>query len=77
MSRTKRRKRWGQPGVDRDGRGHIKTGPTPEEMALEVRHPERREHDREADRIAKGDIDPDDTPVKPVRRHLWLLWRRW
>ena len=77
MSRTKRRKRWGQPGTARDGKAGIVGKAPADEISTMVTRPDRREREREAERIAKGLADSDDTPTKPVRRRLWRFWRWW
>ena len=77
MSRTSRRKSWGQPGAARDGRGHARTGPTTADVAAYVTHPERRERDREAEQLASGELDADNVSTKPVRGRLWRLWWKW
>lgn len=77
MSRTRRRQPQGQAGIDRDGAIRPEGQVHPDDFAVEVTRRERREREADADRQAKGAIDPDDTPTKPVRRRLWQLWRRW
>lgn len=76
MSRTKRRKPQGDPGIDRDGAIRPEGQVRPDDSVVEVTRRERREREADADRLAKGEVDPDDTPTKPVRRRLWQLWRR-
>ena len=77
MSRTRRRKRWGLPGRDRDGVIQPASQVPPDDFVVEVIRRERRERDAEVDRLARGVTDPDDVPTKPMRRRLWELWRRW
>lgn len=78
MSRTKRRKRWGQSGTEADGKGgQYKGGPTSEDLRVAVRRPERRELQLETDKLANAAVDADDVSVKPKRRHLWQFWRSW
>ena len=76
MSRTRRRKHLGAKGLDRDGAIRPEGQVSPHDFDVEVIRRERRERDAEADRLAKGAVDPEDTPTKPVRRRLWQLWRR-
>ena len=77
MTRTRRRKRYWYPGVDRDGRPPDETKPPADDFTREVRRRDRRERDDDAKRQATGVSDPDDTPVKPRPRRLWEFWRRW
>jgi len=77
MSRTRRRKPRGELGLDKDGTIRPEGQVRPDDFAVEVTRRERREREADADRQAKGEVDSDDTPVKPVRRRLWQLWRRW
>jgi hypothetical protein len=77
MSRTRRRKIWGEPGSERDGKSS-KLVPMPaDEFTVEVRRRDRREREADADRQATGAADPDDVPTKPRPRRLWQFWRRW
>lgn len=81
MSRTRRRQKHGDdsPAKDqRDGRGGIfgKRLP-PNEFAVEVVRRDRRARESEADKIQRGAVDPDDTPVKPKPLKLWQWWKRW
>lgn len=76
MSRTRRHKHSGDKGLDRDGAIRPEGQIHPHDFAVEVIRRERREREAEADRLAKGAADPEDTPTKPVRRRLWQLWRR-
>lgn len=77
MSRTRRHKPQGEPGHDHDGAIRPEGQVLREDFTVEVTRRDRREREADADRQAKGEVDPDDTPVKPVRRRLWQLWRRW
>lgn len=71
------RKPQGEPGLDKDGAIPPEGQVLPQDFAVEVTRRERREREADADRQAKGRVDPDDTPTKPVRRRLWQFWRRW
>lgn len=77
MSRTRRRNRYGDPGVTRDGRPPAEGLPTADDFTREVRRSDRRERDDDARRQATGKSDPDDTPVEPRPRRMWQLWSRW
>src|SRR5690606_27070556 len=45
-----------------------------DEFTVEVTRRDRREREADADRQARGEADPDDTPTKPVRRRLMRIW---
>ncbi len=77
MSRTRRHKPHGKPGHDRDGTIRPEGKITPDDFTVEVQRRDRREHEAEVGKLAKGEVDPDDVPAKPARRRLWQLWRRW
>ncbi|MNY74421.1 hypothetical protein D3C86_2134520 [compost metagenome] len=77
MSRTTRRKRYGDSGVERDGQPPDLGIHLAFEFAIEVTRRDRRAREQEAERLAKGVIDPDDTPTKPRPRRLWQYWKGW
>jgi hypothetical protein len=77
MSRTRRRKHYGDPGTVRDGQPPAEGKMPSEDFAREVRRRDRRTREDEADRIARGEADADDVPTKPRPKRLWEFWRRW
>lgn len=77
MSRTRHRKRSGDSGVERDGQPPDEGIHLASEFAVEVTRRDRRAREQETERLAKGAIEPDDTPTKPRPRRLWQYWRRW
>lgn len=77
MSRTRRRKRYDDSGVERDGQPPAEGTPFASEFTVEVVRRDRRAREQEAERLEKGVVDPDDTPTKPRPRRLWQYWRRW
>lgn len=77
MSRTRRRKPHGEPGIGRDGAIRPEGAGRHDDFTVEVKRRERREREADAARQARGEVEPDDTPTMPVRRRLWQLWRRW
>lgn len=77
MSRTRRRKHWGEPGKDRDGTIRPEGAIIPRDFTIEVQRRDRRTREDEVGKLQRGEIDPDDLPVKPVRKRLWQFWKRW
>lgn len=77
MSRTRRRKFYGDKGTGRDSKLPAEGDIAAADFSKEVRRRDRRTREDETDRIAKGAADPDDTPVKPKPRRKWQFWRRW
>ena len=76
MSRTRRRRHYGDPGTSRDGQPPAE-GRLPRNHSREVRRRDRRMREDEVDKIARGEADADDTPTKPRPKRLWEFWRRW
>jgi hypothetical protein len=77
MTRTRRRKHYGDPGIDRDGAVRPEGQVRRADFTVEVTRRERREREAQALALRTGSLDPDDTASKPARRRLWQLWRRW
>ena len=78
MSRTRRNRPPDQPHYStRDGSIRPGDNLDADAFAKTVQRRDRRDRDAEAEKIAKGAVDAEDTPVTPKPRRRWAFWRRW